>query len=214
METLQHLLNVILHLDQYLYGLTIEYGGLIYGILFLIIFCETGLVIMPFLPGDSLLFAAGTLAAVGQINIYILMSMLIIAAVLGDTVNYAIGHHLGPKVFRNPKAKFFNPEYLKRTEAFYEKYGGKTIIIARFIPIIRTFAPFVAGIGNMRYPIFFFYNVIGAIIWVGLICYAAYLFGNIDFVKHNFSLIIVAIIGVSLIPAVVEVLRHRLRRTT
>lgn len=213
MKASQSLINVLLHLDQYLYGLTVEYGVFIYGLLFLIVFCETGLVIMPFLPGDSLLFAAGTLAAVGQINIYLLMLILSIAAILGDTVNYAIGHYLGPRVFKVPNTKILNPKYLHRTEVFFEKYGSKTLVIARFVPIIRTFAPFVAGIGSMQYSRFLFYNVIGAMLWVGLICYSAYLFGNIELVRNNFSLVIVAIIVVSLIPAVITILQGKFCNT-
>lgn len=209
MPYLQQFIHIILHLDQYLYGLTVEYGPLIYGILFLIVFCETGLVVTPFLPGDSLLFAAGTLAAVGQLHIHLLVLLLIIAAILGDALNYALGHYFGPKVFKNHDAKFFNPKYLDRTNAFYEKYGGKTIIIARFVPIIRTFAPFVAGISHMTYARFLSYNIIGAILWVSSICYAAYWFGNVPFIAHNFSLVIVAIIGISLLPALFEILRYK-----
>ena len=214
MDILQKFLHVILHLDQYLYGLTIEYGGLIYALLFLIIFCETGLVVTPFLPGDSLLFAAGTLAAVGQLNVHLLVMLLIIAAILGDALNYFIGHHLGPKVFRNPNAKFFNPVYLERTEAFYEKYGGKTIVIARFIPIIRTFAPFVAGVGSMSYPRFLAYNIAGAILWVASITYGAYWFSNIEFIKRNFSVVIIAIILISMLPVAFEIVRHKLCKKT
>ncbi len=212
MEIMIQFFDYILHLDQHLYAFTVEYETWIYGFLFLIIFCETAFVITPFLPGDSLLFSAGTLAAMGQMNIHFLVFLLIIAAIFGDTVNYWIGHHLSPKIFQQKSATFFKIEYLQRTQRFYENYGGKTIIIARFIPIVRTFAPFVAGISNMQYRRFLTYNVIGGILWVGLISYAAYWFGNIPLIKNNFSLVIVTIIGLSLTPILLEWIRYRLKK--
>ena len=178
-------------------------------ILFLIVFLETGLVVAPILPGDSLLFAAGAFAALGALDVGLLFFLLVAAAILGDTLNYAIGHYLGPKVFHYEKSRFFNPDHLRKTHAFYEKYGGKTIIIARFIPIVRTFAPFVAGIGAMNYRRFLAYNVVGGFLWVAICLFAGYFFGNLPFVKKNFSLVILAIIVISVLPAVVEYLRHR-----
>ncbi|HLA84739.1 MAG TPA: DedA family protein [Thermoguttaceae bacterium] len=206
------LFDFILHVDKHLQQLAVDYGYWLYGILFVIIFCETGLVIMPLLPGDSLLFAAGSLAAApGSLLcphwLFVLMSA---AAVLGDTVNYWIGHKIGPKAFHNENARFFKKKYLDRTHAFYVKYGGKTIVLARFIPIIRTFAPFVAGIGEMPYGRFLAYNVFGGILWVGLFTYLGYYFGQIPVVKRNFSLVILAIIVISVMPGVVEFVRHRL----
>jgi membrane-associated protein len=165
--------------------------------------------VTPLLPGDSLLFAAGSFAALGALELSLLFVLLAVAAILGDTLNYAIGHFLGPKVFHYERSRFFNPEHLKRTHAFYDKYGGKTIIIARFVPIVRTFAPFVAGIGAMSYPRFLTYNVLGGVLWVAVCLAAGYFFGNLPFVKKNFSVVILAIIFVSVLPAIVEYLRHR-----
>lgn len=209
MEWIYSFIDLILHLDVHLQELIVIYGTWLYGILFLIIFAETGLVVTPILPGDSLLFAAGTLAAAGGLNPHLLALLLIIAAISGDTVNYWIGHYVGPKVFCKQKSLFFNPAHLEKTHKFYEKYGGKTIILARFIPIIRTFAPFVAGVGQMSYPRFIAYNVIGGIAWVALILYAGYFFGNLPLVKKHFSLVIIAIIIVSLMPIVVELIKQR-----
>jgi membrane-associated protein len=209
MEYVRWLVDFFLHLDRHLAQVIASYGAYTYGLLFVIVFLETGLVVTPLLPGDSLLFAAGTFAALGSLNIGLLFLLLSIAAILGDTVNYAIGAYLGPKVFHFPKSRFFNPEHLRRTHEFYEKYGGKTIIIARFIPIIRTFAPFVAGIGAMSYARFLAYNVIGGILWVAVCLFAGYFFGNQPFVKKNFSLVILAIMVISVLPAAVEYLRHR-----
>ncbi|BAP56949.1 hypothetical protein THII_2652 [Thioploca ingrica] len=206
---LSYLIDVILHLDKYLVEFTTQYGFWIYLILFLIVFCETGLVVTPFLPGDSLLFAVGTLCAVGEINITTILLLLIIAAILGDSINYWIGNIIGPKAFQDEDSKWFNKKYLERTHQFYEKYGGKTIIIARFVPIIRTFAPFVAGIGQMTYSRFLLYNVVGGIAWVTLLLYAGYFFGNVPIVKKNFSLVILIIIILSLMPAVIEFWRQR-----
>jgi membrane-associated protein len=202
-------IDFFLHLDRHL-GLVIStYGPYTYGLLFTIILLETGLVVTPLLPGDSLLFAAGTFAAQGSLNVGALFVLLTVAAILGDTLNYAIGHYLGPKVFHYPKSRFFNPEHLRKTHAFYERYGGKTIIIARFVPIIRTFAPFVAGIGAMSYLRFLAYNVVGGVAWVALCLFSGYFFGNLELVKKNFSLVILAIIVISVMPALIELLRHR-----
>jgi len=209
MEFLSRLLDFVLHLDKHLSSLIQTYGLWTYLILFVIIFLETGLVVTPFLPGDSLLFAAGTFAAAKALNVLWLFVVLSAAAILGDTVNYWIGHYVGPRVFHQKKSRFFKKEHLDRTHRFYEKYGPETIIIARFVPIIRTFAPFVAGIGRMSYWKFISYNIIGGIGWVALFIFGGYFFGNIPFIKRNFGLVIIAIIIVSTIPAVVEFYRHR-----
>ncbi|MDD2815573.1 MAG: DedA family protein [Thiotrichaceae bacterium] len=209
MEWLSYFLDILLHSDKHLADIFTQYGLWIYAILFLIIFAETGLVVTPFLPGDSLLFATGALAATGGFNPHLMVALLIVAAILGDTVNYWIGSYFGVKVFNKPKSRFFNPEHLRRTHAFYEKYGGKTIIFARFIPIIRTFAPFVAGIGEMSYAKFLSFNVIGGIVWVASFIYAGFWFGGMPIVKKNFTLVILAIIVISILPAVIEVWRHR-----
>jgi len=209
MELLKALFEIIMHLDKHLDLLIRNYGVWTYGILFLIIFLETGLVVTPFLPGDSLLFAAGTFAALGSLDARWLVISLSIAAIAGDTVNYWIGHTIGSKVFSKEKSRFLNKEYLYRTHRFYEKYGGKTIILARFIPIIRTFAPFVAGIGSMTYRRFLIYNISGGIAWVVIFVLGGYLFGNIPVVKQNFSLVIFAIIILSILPGIIEFLRHR-----
>ncbi len=209
MEFLKSLIDILLHLDVHLDLVIRSYGFWTYGILFLIIFLETGLVVSPFLPGDSLLFAAGTFAALGSLDVMWLIILLSIAAVAGDTVNYWIGHASGPKVFSKEKSRLFNKEYLRRTHQFYEKYGGKTIIIARFVPIVRTFAPFVAGIGSMTYGHFIAYNVIGGVGWVVLLVFGGYFFGNIPVIKRNFSLAIAAIIFLSILPGIIEFLRHR-----
>lgn len=208
MEFLSDLFSFFVHLDRHLAELAGQYGDWLYGILFLIIFCETGLVVTPFLPGDSLLFAAGALAALGSMNIHALFLLLTFAAILGDTVNYAAGHYFGEKVF-SADARVLKQEYLDRTHAFFERHGGKTIVIARFVPIVRTFAPFVAGAGSMTYSHFLFYNVTGAIAWTASFLYGGYFFGNLPFVKQNFSLVILAIIILSLMPGVVEYWRHR-----
>jgi membrane-associated protein len=209
MELLKSLIDILLHLDVHLDLVIRSYGFWTYGILFLIIFLETGLVVTPFLPGDSLLFAAGTFAALGSLDVVWVIILLSVAAVAGDTVNYWIGHASGPKVFSKEKSRLFNKEYLHRTHQFYEKYGGKTIIIARFVPIIRTFAPFVAGIGSMTYGRFIAYNVVGGIGWVIILVLGGYFFGNIPIIKRNFSLAIAAIIFVSILPGIIEFLRHR-----
>jgi len=208
MELIGTFVEYFLHLDKHLGQVIQTYGFWTYLILFLIIFCETGLVVTPILPGDSLLFAAGTFAAIGALRPDVLFVVLSIAAVAGDSVNYAIGHAIGPRVFRE-NYRFLKREYLDRTEQFYERHGGKTIIIARFMPIIRTFAPFVAGVGSMRYPRFLAYNVAGGIAWIGLFVYGGYFFGNIPVVKRNFTLVILGIIFVSILPGIIEFVRHR-----
>jgi len=209
MDLVHFFVDFFLHLDKHLAEVIQAYGTWTYALLFSIVFLETGLVVTPLLPGDSLLFAAGSFAALGALDVGLLFVLLSVAAILGDTVNYAIGHYLGPKVFHFPKSRFFNPEHLRQTHTFYEKYGGKTIIIARFVPIVRTFAPFVAGIGAMSYGRFLAYNVVGGVLWVAICLFAGYFFGNLPFVKKNFSLVIIAIVLVSILPALVEYLRHR-----
>jgi len=209
MELLKDFADILIHLDKYLDSIIRSYGSLTYGILFLIVFCETGLVITPILPGDSLLFATGTVAALGSLDLSLIIILLSIAAIAGDTVNYWIGYLVGPKVFSKEKSRLFNKEYLDRTHHFYQKYGGKTIIIARFIPIIRTFAPFVAGIGRMTYKRFIIYNILGGIGWIVTFVLGGYFFGNIPLVKNNFALIILAIIIISILPAIIEYLRQR-----
>ena len=212
MELINKIIDIALHLDRYLSAIIQQYGLWTYAILFAVIFIETGFVVVPFLPGDSLLFAAGTFAALGSFNVGWLILALSAAAVIGDTVNYWIGHYVGPKVFAKEKARFFKKEHLDRTHAFYEKHGGKTIIIARFVPIIRSFAPFVAGIGRMSYGRFIAYNIVGGVGWVVLFVGAGYFFGNIPVVRKNFSLAILAIIAISTVPVVTEYLRHRKKK--
>ncbi|HEV8487765.1 MAG TPA: DedA family protein [Blastocatellia bacterium] len=213
MELLTRLIDLFLHLDKHLDVLIRDYGLWTYLFLFLVVFCETGLVVTPLLPGDSLLFAAGTLAARPEspLSVGLLFLLLATAAVLGDTVNYWIGAYLGAKIFRKEKVRFLNREYLDRTHQFYERYGGKTIIIARFIPIVRTFAPFVAGMGKMTYWRFLVYNVVGGIAWVAICLFAGFWFGNIEIVQKRFSLVIIAILFISLLPGLIEYLRHRSR---
>ena len=211
MEIINFFIDFILHLDQHLNEIIQTYGIWTYAILFTIIFLETGLVVTPFLPGDSLLFAAGTFAGIGSLNVWILWLVCFVAAVLGDTVNYWIGNKIGPRAFEQD-IRFLKREYLERTERFYEKHGGKTIILARFVPIVRTFAPFVAGVGTMKYGRFFTYNVVGAFLWTGIFIWLGYFFGNIPFVQKNFELVIVAIILVSVVPMVVEYVRSKARK--
>lgn len=203
------LVNFILHIGEHLQELVNNYGNWIYAILFAIVFCETGLVVLPFLPGDSMLFAAGTIAAVGDMNIFVLIGLLIVAAVLGDFVNFEIGKHFGQKLFSNPNSKIFKQSYLQKTHDYYERYGGRTIIIARFIPIVRTFAPFVGGMGNMNYAQFARYNIVGAVLWVVFFTTLGYFFGQLPFVKEHFSWIMIAIIVISVVPMVIEIIRHR-----
>ena len=202
-------MDVVLHLDQHLQALVASHGAWIYLILFLIVFCETGLVVTPFLPGDSLLFVAGTVAAAGGMDIHLLVLLLIIAAVLGDAVNYGVGHYIGPRIFSHSESRWLNPKHLQRAHDFYEKYGGKTIIIARFVPIVRTYAPFVAGAASMTYSRFALYNVSGAVLWVTSLGYAGYFFGNLPVIKNNLTLVIIGIIILSILPGVIEILRHR-----
>lgn len=205
------ILDFILHIDKHLVALTAQYGLWVYAILFLIIFCETGLVVTPFLPGDSLLFASGAVVASsqGSLNIHIIILILLTAATVGDAVNFMIGKYFGEKLFSNPNSKIFKQEYLSKTHAFYEKYGGKTIILARFVPIVRTFAPFVAGMGNMHYGRFLRYNIIGALAWVLSLTYLGYVFGNLPFVKDNFGKVVIGIIVVSVLPMIVEFVRTK-----
>ncbi len=208
MEFLLQIPDLFLHLDEHLGNIITIVGPWTYVILFGIVFAETGLVVAPFLPGDSLLFVAGTLAGAGHLNIIIAYLSLLIAAILGDTVNYWIGHKLGPKVFARENSKIFKKEYLEKTREFYEKHGGKTIILARFLPIIRTFAPFVAGVGKMHYDTFLFYNVTGALLWVTSFTFAGYFFGGLPFIQDNFHYAVVGIILVSLIPMVIEYINY------
>ena len=200
-------LDIILHLDVHLQTVISAYDSWTYALLFIVIFCETGLIFTPFLPGDSLLFVAGAFAALGSLNIALVLLIIFFAAVLGDLVNYTIGKHLGPRIFKKEKSLLFNKDYLVRTETFYQKHGPKTIIAARFIPIIRTFAPFVAGIGKMRPLTFAFYNIIGALLWCTLFIFGGYFFGNISFVKEHFNLVIIGIVIISFVPVVKEVLQ-------
>jgi membrane-associated protein len=211
MELIQAVMEIVLHLDRHLDSIIRNYGVWTYAIFFFIIFLETGFVVTPFLPGDSLLFAIGSFAALGSLDVRLAILSLSIAAIAGDTVNYWIGNFTGPKVFSNEKSRFLNKEYLLRTHRFYEKYGGKTIVLARFIPIIRSFAPFVAGIGTMTYSRFIVYNVTGGIAWVFIFIFGGYFFGNIPFVKKNFSLVIFAIIFISILPGIIEFIRTRIR---
>ena len=214
MELLKTIIDIFLHIDRHFSEIIQNYGLWTYLIMFIIIFLETGLVVTPFLPGDSLLFAAGAFAALGALDMTWLFVILSIAAIGGDTVNYWIGAYVGPKVFHKEKVRFLNREYLDRTHQFYEKYGGKTIIIARFVPIIRTFAPFVAGIGSMTYWKFISYNVIGGVAWIVLCTLAGYFFGNLPIVKENFSLVILAIIIISILPGIIEYFRQRMVTAT
>lgn len=206
MEFITGAIDLFLHLDEYLQEIIVNYGAWTYAILFLVIFVETGLVVMPFLPGDSLLFAAGTFAALGSFNVWGLIGLLIVAAVLGDAVNYSIGHYLGDRAYN---IKWIKKEYLEKTHAFFEKHGGKAIFLARFVPIVRTFAPFVAGIGKMSYTYFATYNIVGGVTWVFLFTLLGFFFGNIPFVKKNFELVIIVIILVSVVPMIIEWWKHR-----
>ena len=211
MDFVRSVMDLFLHLDEHLNQIVTTYGVWTHLILFAIVFAETGLVVTPFLPGDSLLFAAGALAAIGSLDLWLLVVLLIGAAILGDTVNYWVGAWIGPRAFSG-NVKFLRKDYLDRTHAFYEKHGGKTIILARFVPIIRTFAPFVAGVGAMSYPRFIVYNITGAVLWVGLFVPLGYFFGNMPTVKENFSLVILAIIAISVLPIAVEAIRARRSR--
>ncbi|MEL5646248.1 DedA family protein [Serratia ureilytica] len=211
MDIIKFIIDFILHIDVHLAELVAQYGMWVYAILFLILFCETGLVVTPFLPGDSLLFVAGALAALptNDLNVHTMVALMAVAAIIGDAVNYTIGRLFGEKLFSNPNSKIFRRSYLDKTHQFYEKHGGKTIILARFVPIVRTFAPFVAGMGHMSYRHFAAYNVIGALVWVLLFTYAGYLFGDLPVVQDNLKLLIVGIIIVSILPGVIEIWRHK-----
>ena len=212
MELLAGFLDIVLNLDRHLQWLVANYGAWVYAILFAVIFCETGLVVTPFLPGDSLLFVAGTVAAAGGMYVHDLFLVLAAASFLGDNTNYWIGRYAGPRVFARKGSRFLNPAHLARTQRFYDKHGAKTIFFARYVPIVRTFAPFVAGIGRMHYPRFLFYSFSGSIVWTGSLTYAGYYFGNVPVVKQNLTLAIVAIVLISILPGVVEYLRHRSRK--
>ncbi|EOW6517333.1 DedA family protein [Cronobacter dublinensis] len=211
MDIIRFLINFILHIDVHLAELVAQYGIWVYAILFLILFCETGLVVTPFLPGDSLLFVAGALSALpsNDLNVHLMVTLMVIAAILGDAVNYTIGRLFGAKLFSNPDSRIFRQSYLDKTHAFYERHGGKTIILARFVPIVRTFAPFVAGMGHMSYRHFALFNVVGALLWVLLFTYAGYFFGAMPFLQDNLKLFIVMIIIVSVLPGIFEVVRHK-----
>ena len=211
MELLAQFIDIVLHLDRHLIWVVENYGAWIYLLLFLVIFCETGLVVTPFLPGDSLLFVAGTLAAVGAMYVHGLFALLVLAAFSGDNTNYWIGRFAGPRVFRIERSRLFNPAHLQRTHRFYEKHGGKTVIFARFLPIVRTFAPFVAGIGRMVYPKFLFYSFSGSVFWIGFFVFGGYYFGNIPVVRENLTLFIIGIIVVSVMPGIVEFVRQKAR---
>lgn len=209
MEWLEHLIDLFLHLDKHLAEMVEVWQVWTYMVLALVVFCETGLVVTPFLPGDSLLFAAGALAALDTpLNVHLLFLLLTAAAILGDTVNYAVGAYLGPKALRM-RSRFLNEKHLARTQAFFDRHGGKTIILARFVPIIRTFAPFLAGVGVMNYGRFITYNIVGGTVWVALFLYLGYFFGNLEVVKENFSLVILAIIGISVLPIAREMIMSR-----
>ncbi|MBK8481167.1 MAG: DedA family protein [Proteobacteria bacterium] len=211
-ELLTMLVDLVLHLDRHLGAIIAQYGVWTHLLLFLIVFCETGLVVTPFLPGDSLLFAAGTFAAIGSLDVHLLVLLLTVAAIAGDTLNYWIGAWAGPRVL-NGRVRWLRQDYLERTHRFYEKHGGKTIILARFVPIIRTFAPFVAGVGAMSYRRFLLFNIVGGVVWVALFSYAGYFFGNIPVVRRNFTIVIMAIIVLSVLPIVIEYLRARGQRS-
>ncbi len=209
MTILQQFIDIILHLDIHLASLAAEYGVWLYGILFLVIFCETGLVVTPFLPGDSLLFAAGSLCAISELSVYVVVPLLIAAAVIGDSTNYWIGRGFGLQLFKNKDSRIFKQKYLDQTEQFYQKHGVKTVVLARFMPIIRTFAPFVAGIGRMNYQRFLSFSVLGSILWIGSFTFGGFFFGNIPFFKKNFTLVIVAIMVISLMPGIISYVQQK-----
>lgn len=213
MEIITDIISFVLHIDKHLGEIIGNYGTLSYAILFLIVFAETGLVFVPFLPGDSLLFAAGAFAALGSFNIYIILGMLWLAAFLGDTANYWIGHFFGQKIIDNPHIPFINQKHIDETQEFYKKHGGKTIFLARFVPIVRTFAPFVAGVGKMDYKKFLEYNMTGGFVWVFGFTLLGYFFGNIPFVKENFSIVVLAIIALSVAPMIYEVIKSRIKNS-
>lgn len=212
MTIAEFFIQILFHADEQLIELIKIYGVWTYAILFAIIFIETGLVVMPFLPGDSLVFVAGALAASGSLNILVLLAILIAAAILGDSLNYTIGKFIGPRAFTKEQGIFFRRDYLEKTKVFYEKHGPKTIIIARFMPFIRTFAPFVAGIGQMHYPKFLLYNVMGGVIWVGLFAIGGFLFGNIPLVRNNLTLVVIGIVIISLLPAIIRLIKSKMKK--
>ena len=209
MDLIAQFIDIVLNLDKHLIWVVQNYGAYVYAILFAIIFCETGLVVTPFLPGDSLLFVAGTLAATGHMDVHALFAALACASFLGDNTNYWVGRFTGPRIFRSHQARLLNRSHLDRTRIFYERHGGKTIVVARFMPIVRTFAPFVAGTGHMRYGTFVFYSFSGSMAWVGSLTYAGYYFGNVPVVKQNLTLVILVTVLLSISPAIIEYLRHR-----
>ena len=209
METVATLWDLAVHLDRHLAAFVVQHGTWVYALLFAIVFCETGLVVTPFLPGDSLLFVAGTLAAAGGMDIAAVMSVLVSAALCGDNVNYWVGRWAGPRVFHYRESRWLNPKHLQRTHAFYERHGGKTIVIARFVPIVRTYVPFVAGVGTMPYLRFLAFSVVGALVWVLSLCLAGYFFGNLPIVRTHLTLVILAIVLLSIAPGIVAWLRHR-----
>jgi len=211
MELITGFIDLVLHLDVHLQALVANYGEWVYLILFAIIFCETGLVVTPFLPGDSLLFVAGALAGAGGMDVHTLFAVLALASFSGDNTNYWLGRFVGPRLFNRASSRLLNPAHLERTQRFYEKHGGKTIIIARFVPIVRTFAPFVAGLGRMHYARFLPYSIAGAVLWIGSLTYAGYHFGNIPIVRQNLSLVIIGIVVLSIMPGIIEYLRSRTR---
>lgn len=211
MEIITNFINIFLHLDKSLGGVIAQYGTVTYLLLFLILFCETGLVVTPILPGDSLIFAAASFGALGQLNIFILIPLVLVAAILGDATNYMIGTKIGKKLIESNN-RFIKKEYLEKTHKFYEKYGGKTIIIARFVPIVRTFAPFVAGVGEMHYRTFFKYNAVGATLWAAVVLGAGYFLGSVQFVKDHFTIVVFAIILISVLPAIIGVLKEKSKK--
>ncbi len=212
MDFVKQALEFVLHIDVHLQAMCATYGTWVYGILYLIVFCETGLVVTPFLPGDSLLFAVGSLVALDALDAKLVAPLLVLAALTGDNVNYWVGRYLGPRVFHKESSRLLNREYLERTHQFYDKHGKKTVVIARFLPIIRTFAPFVAGIGRMNYRVFLTFSILGAMLWVSLFVGGGYYFGNIPVVKNNFSIVIIALVLIPGLPSVIEVVRMRMRR--
>lgn len=213
LDFIKGIISFILHIDTHLTELTTAYGALTYGILFLIVFAETGFVVTPFLPGDSLLFASGALAAIGAMNVWMILGVLFAAAVLGDAANYWIGHFFGQKIIESKNFPLIKKEHIDEAQEFYKKYGGKAIILSRFVPIVRTFAPFVAGVGKMNYSQFFVYNVIGGAVWVTLFTFAGFFFGNIPSVKHNFTLVVLGIIFISVVPIVLEALKAKKKKS-
>lgn len=209
MESAKYLIDIFLHLDKYLMVVTQDYGSWTYGILFLIVFCETGLVVTPFLPGDSLLFAAGAISALGSLSIFKLIIVIFFATLIGDNVNYNLGKFIGKKIIEKENSKFIKKEHIEKTQGFYDKHGGVAVILARFMPIVRTFAPFVAGVGNMKYLKFLSFSMVGSLLWVSVCSMAGFFFGSLPFVKENFSIVVLAIISISLVPAVITFIKEK-----